>query len=54
MMNNCTLDENMILCQRAIYIADILKRYVVCSVSWLKTLSLDELRWLFYSKAPEY
>lgn len=40
--------------QRSIYLVDILNRFVVCSISWLKSLSLDELRWLFYSKAPEY
>lgn len=52
-MNSHVL-ENQLSVQKSIYIVDILNRFFVCSVSWLKSLSLDELRWLFYSKAPEY
>lgn len=47
-------DKNSEEVQKSIYKVDILSRFVVLCPSWLNTLSLEQLRYLFYSKAPEY
>lgn len=49
-MSSVRLFDNSYYCQRAIYIADILNRFVVCNPSLLKYMSLYQLRQLFYSK----
>lgn len=49
-MPTVSLSDNSYYCQRAIYISDILNRFIVCNPSLLKYMSLYQLRELFYSK----